>query len=148
MNQTTTIMKKILILLLSLTMLNCSSDDYNSDDNQITPEATILGRWVPMGFESTIRYEFTDTKRFNIYSVDGSFPTLEEFNQQNPELVGLDWFYEGDKVTIDLNFGNFSTLTPQFTCDNYVLKWINDDGETHSVYFREGYDINSCSDIE
>lgn len=142
-------MKKILILVLALTIFNCSSDDGTTPpEEQTIPEATILGRWVPMGFETTIRYEFTETKRFAIYSVDGTFPTLEEFNQENPQLTGLDWYFEDEKVTVDLNFGNLSTLTPQFVCDNYAIKWVNDEGETHSIYFREGYDISNCSEIE
>lgn len=141
-------MKKFLLIVLTVTLFNCSSDDYNNDETQTIPEATILGRWVLMGFEDTIRYEFTETKRFSIYSVDGTFPTLEEFNQQNPQLTGHDWYYEGDKITVDLNFGNLSTLTPEFTCDNYVVRWLNDDGETHSIYYRENFDISGCSDIE
>nr|WP_321234988.1 hypothetical protein [uncultured Psychroserpens sp.] len=142
-------MKKTLFILMAIALFNCSSDDYNEneDPQNAIPEATILGRWVPMGFETTIRYEFTETKRFNIYSTDGTFPTLEEFNQENPGLVGYDWYYEDDKIVVDLNFGNLSTLTPQFTCDNYAIKWLNDDGEVHGIYFREGYDISSCSDI-
>ena len=141
-------MKKTLFILLALTMLNCSSDDNNTEAPTDQAEATILGRWVLVGFEDAIRYEFTDTKRFTLYSIDGEFPTLEEFNQENPGLTGHDWYYEVSKITVDLNFGNFSTLTPQFTCDNYVVKFINDEGETHSVYFREDYDISACADAE
>ena len=141
-------MQKALLLLLALTFINCTTDSDDTAPIQQTPEATILGRWVPVGFEDAIRYEFTETKRFDIYSADGTFPTLEEFNLQNPLLIGLDWYYEGEQVTIDLNFGNFSTLTPQFVCDNYVLKWQNNLGETHSIYFREGYNITACNAIE
>mgnify|MGYP005989628293 CR=1 FL=1 len=137
-------MKHFLILVLALTLFSCSnSEDLPAD----MAEATILGRWVPVGFEDTIRYEFTETTRYTLYSVNGTFPTLEEFSQENPEL-GLDWYYEGNKVVVDLNFGNFSTLTPQFTCNNYVVKWLDDNGNTHSVYFREGYDIAQCDDID
>ena len=141
-------MKKTLFILLALTILNCSSDDSNIEAPTEQAEATILGRWVLVGFEDAIRYEFTETKRFTLYSSDGVFPTLEEFNEENPGLTGNDWYYEGEKITVDLNFGNFSTLTPQFTCDNYVVKFINDEGETHSVYFREDYDISACADAE
>lgn len=140
-------MKKLLFILLAITMLNCSTNDDDSTPSDI-PEATILGRWVLMGFEDTIRYEFTENKRITIYSVNGTFPTLEEFNLQNPDLTGNDWYYEGDKITVDLNFGNLSTLTPQFVCDNSVLKWFSDDGETHSIFFREDYDVSSCSEVE
>ncbi len=90
----------------------------------------------------------TGAKRFDIYSDNGTFPTLEDFNQQKSLLTGLDWYYEGDKVIVDLNFGNLSKLTPQFVCDNYVIKWLNDEGEIHSTYFREDYDYSSCNQIE
>lgn len=139
-------MKKTLFILLALVMFNCSSDD-GSNSNPEIAEATILGRWILVGFEDAIRYEFTDAKRFDIYSDNGTFPTLEEFNQQNPELTGLDWYFEGDKVTVDLNFGNLSTLTPEFVCNNYVINWLNQDGETVSIYHRENYDVSNCSDI-
>ncbi len=136
-----------LLLVITVSLFNCSSDDDATPSNEDIPEATLLGRWVIVGFEETIRYEFTESKRFDIYSDDGTFPTLEEFNAQNPLLTGLDWYFEGDNVTIDLNFGNFSTLTPEFVCDNYAIRWINEDGEIHSIYYREGYDISGCSDI-
>ena len=141
-------MKKAAFILLILTVFNCSSDDNDFVATTDIPEATILGRWVLVGFEDTIRYEFTETKRFDIYSTDGTFPTLEEFNQTNPQLNGFDWYYEGDRVTVDLNFGNLSTLTPQFTCNNYVLKWLDDDGVAVTIYHREDYDLNDCTDIE
>jgi hypothetical protein len=141
-------MKKGLLILLAIALFNCSTNDDDSSTPEETIEATIQGRWVLMGFEDTIRYEFTQDTRFTIYGTDGTFPTLEEFNQENPDLDGHDWYYEGDKVTVDLNFGNLSTLTPQFVCGNHVLKWLNDEGETHSTYFREGYDVSSCADAE
>jgi hypothetical protein len=145
MNQKTIIMKKTLFILLALTLFNCSSDD-NAQAPTDQAEATILGRWVLVGFEDAIRYEFTENKRFTLYSVDGEFPTLEEFNQENPGISGHDWYYEGEKITVDLNFGNLSTLTPEFTCNNYVVKLRNDEGEINSVYFRENYDISVCTD--
>ena len=147
-------MKKVILFVLTLALFNCSSDDYNNDSDQdqqqlIIPEATILGRWVVPGFESTIRYEFTDDgKRFDIYSTDGTFPTLEDFNAENPQLTGLDWYYEGDVLVVDLNFGNYSRLTPQFVCDNHVVKWIDENGEEFGFYYREDFDITSCQDVQ
>ena len=143
-------MKKplFILLLLTATLFNCSSDDATIDPPTELAEATILGRWVLQGFEDNIRYEFTETKRFTIYGVDGVFPTLEEFNEQNPELTGHDWYYEGEKITVDLNFGNLSTLTPEFICDNYAVRLVNDEGEVNSVYFREDYDITACEEAQ
>ncbi|WP_033958503.1 hypothetical protein [Psychroserpens jangbogonensis] len=136
--------KTIFMLILVATLFNCSSDDDATipEDNSI--EATLLGRWSLVGFEDNILYEFTVDKRFDIYGIDGVFGTVEE--QIADGLNGLDWFYEGDQVIVDLNFGNTSILTPQFVCDNYVVNWINDDGEIHSTMFREAFDYASCNE--
>ena len=139
-------MKRIILLLFTLVLFNCSSDNDEPTTTQEIPEATLIGRWNLVGFEGNVLYEFTEDKRYTFYSEDGNFPTLEEAQQQS-EIIGLDWYYEGDRVTVDLNFGNFLTLTPQFVCDNYVIKWINDEEEIHSIYFREGYDLSECGQI-
>lgn len=134
-------MKKVLfVLFMTLVFFSC-------DDDQPTniAEATILGRWVPEGFEDNVRYEFTSDKRVTIYGTDGDFPTLEEFLEINPQLTGNDWVYEGEVVVVDLNFGNYSRLIPNFKCDNKVIEWKNEDGTTHSTYYREDHDINQCN---
>lgn len=144
-------MKKVTLILLTLVLFNCSNDDspLQQEQQQIIPEATILGRWSLLGFEDNIRYEFTDQgKLFTIYGVDGVFPTLEEFNQENPGLTGLDWYYEDDVLVVDLNFGNYSRLTPQFVCDNYVVRWIDEDGGLFGFYYREDFDISSCQEVQ
>lgn len=113
--------------------------------DETTEEPIILGRWQPAGFEDVVRYEFTDTKRFTIYGVgDGSFPTLEEFTTENPGLTGHDWWFEGEVVVIDLNFGNFSRLSPKFKCDNAVIQWMDENGQHHSTSYREGHDLSEC----
>ncbi|MDT0558848.1 hypothetical protein RM697_09320 [Ichthyenterobacterium sp. W332] len=139
-------MKKLLIILLTLSLFNCSTDDSNPVYEN-DPEATIVGRWILPGFESNFRLEFTETKRFDIYGLDGVFPTLEEFNEQNPQLTGLDWYYEGEVLVVDLNFGNFLRLTPEFTCNNYVVKWVDENGDDAGYYYRDGYDITNCDDL-
>jgi len=130
-----------ILSLFVLTLTHCSSDESND-----IPDKTIIGRWILVGFEDVIRYEFTSNKLFTLYA-DGSgvFPTLEEFIQQNPNITGLDWYYEGDTVVVDLNFGNFSRLVPNFKCDNYVIDWIQNDNSLHSTYYREEHDISQCN---
>ncbi len=133
----------LITLILLSTFLSCDKDEV---DPTTPTEATILGRWVPVGFEDNIRYEFTDNKRFELYSSnDGTFPTLEEFQTQNPNLTGKDWFYSGDTIVVDLNFGNYSRLLPNFKCDNYVIEWINEAGEENGIFYREDHDITSCN---
>lgn len=134
-------MKNVLIaLLLALSFMSCEKEETGS-----TEEGTILGRWVPEGFEDAIRYEFTEDKRFTLYSDNGSFPTLTEFMSENPQLTGNDWTYEGETVVVDLNFGNYSRLVPVFNCDNQVVNWENEDGTDHGTYFRENHDLSDCN---
>ena len=135
------IQRSVLVLFL-LMFTQCSND--GGPENNL--DATIIGRWQLVGFDDVIRYEFTSDKLFTIYG-DGTgvFPTLEEFMQQNPNLVGLDWYYEGDTVVVDLNFGNYSRLVPNFKCDNYVIDWIQNDNSLHSTYYRENHDISECN---
>lgn len=130
------------MLLLAIATFNCSSDDAQNTSDDI-PEATLIGRWSLVGFEDNIIHEFTENKRFTIYGVDGVFDTKEA--QIENGLTGLDWWYDGEMVTVDLNFGNMSTLMPQFVCDNYVVNWLNLEGELHSTIFREGFDYESCN---
>jgi len=139
-------MKKILFaLLLAAAFISCEKKEVEPAGPDPI-EATILGRWQFLGFDDVIRYEFTSNKRFSIYvNDDGTFPTLEEFMQQNPNLTGHDWEYDGDTVVIDLNFGNYSRLVPNFKCDNYVIDWIDEGGAVHSTYYREGHDISECN---
>lgn len=133
------------VLLFAVALMSCEDEERNTNTDTTT-EATILGRWVPVGFESNIRYDFTEDKRFAIYG-DGSgvFPTLEEFMTENPGLTGNDWEYDGEIVVIDHNFGNYSRLVPIFKCDNQVVAWENESGEAHGTYFREGHDMNQCN---
>lgn len=137
--------KVIFILFASFLLINCSSITDETLIQENIPEATLIGRWNLVGFENALLYEFTSTKRYTFYSTNGSFLSLKDLLAQNKNAnIGLDWWYVGQKVSVDLNFGNISTLTPQFKCNNYVLNWLDDKGEIHSTYFREGYNYASC----
>lgn len=138
-------MKKfLLILLVTVLMISCEKNEIEIPE---IPEATIIGRWQIQGdIEISVQYEFTETKRFTIYkNDDGTYPTLEEFNELNPELTGNDWEYAGDTVVVDLNFGNYSKLVPTFKCNNYIIDWTDEDGAFWGTYLREGYDITECN---
>ena len=130
-----------ILYLFVLTLTQCSGDE-----SKDIADETIIGSWILVGFEDVIRYKFTSDKLYTIYADDsGIIPTLEEFIQQNPNITGLDWYYEGDTVVVDLNFGNFSKLVPRFKCDNYVIDWIQNDNSLHSTYYREGHYISQCN---
>jgi len=99
------------------------------------------------GFDNSVLYEFTEDTRYTMYSADGTFPTLEEFLEQNPGLSGHPWEYDGDVVVVDLHFGNFSRLIPNFKCGNQVIDWTEEDGSLRSeTYYREGYDLAECDE--
>jgi len=130
-------------LLLAVSFASCVPEAvFPISGEGTSSEATILGRWDA----GNVRVEFTDDKRFTIYgNGDGTFPTLEQFTQENPGLTGNDWWYEGEVVVVDLNFGNFSRLVPMFKCGNQVIRWVYEDGSEHSSLFREGHDITACN---
>jgi len=139
--------KTVFAFLIAVFITGCLED---TTDPIVMPEpeveaATILGRWVLVGFEEAVRYEFTENKRFTIYSGDGTFPTLEDLLMESPQLTGLDWEYVGDTVEVDLNFGNYSRLVPNFKCDNAVIDWIAGDGSVQTSYYRESHDITACN---
>lgn len=134
-------MKKLaVVLLMAASLMACNKEDVNEDP------ASIIGRWQLVGFDEQIRYEFTTDKRYTIYTDSlGDFPTLQEFQAENPDLQGNDWSYSGDTVVVDLNFGNYSKLLPDFKCENKVIDWTAEDGSSHSTYYREGHDISICN---
>ena len=134
----------LLVLLFGITFMSCEPEEVVIDEPDV-PEATIIGRWQLVGFDNVIRYEFTSNKRYSIYSSDnGIFPTLEELLEENPDFPGHDWVYEGETVVVDLNFGNYSRLVPEFTCDNQVINWLDEDGAEHTTFYRESHDISTC----
>ncbi|WOC40343.1 hypothetical protein [Polaribacter sp. HL-MS24] len=133
-------MKNILVILFCCTLFQCSSNDVTAD----SPEATVIGRWNLDGFQGNVMYEFTENKRYTLYSSDGIFESVQDLIDSG--RVGNDWWYEGNQITVDLNFGNFSTLTPTFKCQNNVIVWTTVSDAFHGTYFREGYDFNTCSE--
>ena len=135
-------MKKLFLALIVLTtIISCSSDDDSTTTT--TENNTIIGRWNISGFDNTM-YVFTETetekKRHTIYATDGVFGDINTAIP-NPN----DWYYENEKLVIDLNFGNFSTTTPTFRCNGNVVDLIDDDGEINTTLSREGFDIDTCN---
>lgn len=131
--------KLILVFALIATVMSCSKDD-----DAATPTAeenTLIGRWHLIGFEDTVMYQFTETKRHTIYSTDGNFGGLET---AIPEAN--DWSMENETLRIDLNFGNELIATPRFKCNGNVVDFIAEDGTIGTTLFREFYDITQCSE--
>jgi hypothetical protein len=54
---------------LATAVLSCSKGE----------SGTTIGRWLPEGFENTVRYEFQDGIQYTIYgNGSGEFPSLVE----------------------------------------------------------------------
>jgi len=137
------IKKMTFILLLTVTAFSCSKED-DTNTQEDMQEATLLGRWNVVGFETAVLYEFTADKRYTMYSSDGVFESVADVIDSGRS--GNDYWYEGSMVIVDLNFGNTVTLTPQFKCNTNVVDWLTANNEVHSTIYREGFDYNSCND--
>lgn len=128
--------KLILSLVLVAALFSCSKDSVEPTNE----ENTIIGRWHLVGFEETVMYVFTENLRYTIYSTDGTFGDLDTAIP-NPNS----WSFDDDRLVIDLNFGNFLNVTPEFKCDGNVVDFLAEDGTTNSTLFRESYDISNCN---
>ncbi len=121
----------------------------NESVNTLEPDTiyqSILGTWVPEGFENNVRYEFTEEKRYTLYASDeAGFPSLAEFLEENPGIHGNEYYYDGETIVVDLHFGNESRLVPNYKCGNFVIDWTNEDGEEWGTYFRVGHDMSECN---
>lgn len=129
----------MIAFLMVATLMSCQDETENNNT-----EATILGRWVPEGFESNVRYLITEDKIYTAYGQDGVFPTDAEILADNPVSLTHNWVYEGETVVVDLNFGNYDRWVPSFHCDNDVLHQNEEDGSGFGTLYREGHDIASC----
>ena len=113
------IMKKLL-LLSALFIFACSSDD-SSEDSPL-PTYTIEGKWliegtVPAG---NTMYLFEDGVRYTYYCVEGDCNALYnsyEANDGNHIPNPLNYTYDNDILTVDLNFGNELVTPITFECD-------------------------------
>lgn len=120
----------VFLILTCLTWVSCDK----TVDEPITCE--LQGRWIYDDFPNTM-IEFTDSLQYTIYSVDGKFGTRQDAIP-NPHTY---WF-EGDSLVTDLNFGNKSSCKPYFKCNCMVL-------ELHGPFaiakmHKEGFDPATC----
>ena len=112
-------MKKLL-LLSALLIFACSSDD-SSEDSPL-PSYTIEGKWLIEGMipEGNTMYLYKDGLRYTYYCVEGDCNSLYnsyEANDGNHIPNPLNYTYENDILTVDLNFGNELVTTIKFECD-------------------------------
>ena len=99
---------------------------------------TMVGRWVPNGLGGSTCYEFTETLRYTIYSIDGPCGGIEEaIPNPNP------WHMEGDSIVIDLHFGNEYVGLVVPGCDGQMVELIHAEGWVQTLV-EEGVDAGDC----
>ena len=113
-------MKKLLLLLFfALFVMGCENDS----ENLPAPYYSIEGKWVdtipgaPLG---NIMYLYENGLRYTYYCVEGDCNSLYnsyEANDGNHIPNPLNYTYDNDILTVDLNFGNELVTTITFECD-------------------------------
>ena len=133
-------MKKFLLILFAelFLVVGCMKDiPTNSSDSE---NYTMIGRWVMVGFEEAVLYEFTENLRYTIYASEpGVFGPIDEAMNPHPVIHN----YDGS-ITIDLHFGNSVTYIPEFSCEGRVVDFWLSDGEKHSTNLKENFNTGDC----
>ena len=112
-------MRKLLLpLFLALFVMSCEDDS----ENLPAPDYSIEGKWVVEGSvpEGNTMYLYEDGLRFTYYCVEGDCNSLYnsyEANDGNHIPNPLNYTYDNDILTVDLNFGNELVTPITFECD-------------------------------
>jgi hypothetical protein len=95
----------------------------------------IDGRWHLVGYEDAVMYQFENNYRYSIYSIDGTFGSIDDAGgTPNPFTI------VEDIITIDLFFGNIVSYQIDYKCDGQVVEFKNiADQVVNSTLFRENY---------
>ena len=111
-------MKKLILLLLFIPLVfSCDKEGVN--DPLIY---SIEGKWLIEGMipEGNTMYLYQDGLRYTYYCVEGDCNSLYnsyEANDGNHIPNPLNYTYENDILTVDLNFGNKLVTPIVFKCD-------------------------------
>ena len=112
-------MKKLLLpLFFALFVMGCENDS----ENLPAPDNSIEGKWLIEGMipEGNTMYLYKDGLRYTYYCVEGDCNSLYnsyEANDGNHIPNPLNYTYENDVLTVDLNFGNELVSPITFECD-------------------------------
>ena len=112
-------MKNLILSTLSiLTLLSCEKDS----ENLPAPYYSIEGKWVVEGSVpvGNTMYLYEDGLRYTYYCVEGDCNALYnsyEANDGNHIPGPLNYTYENNILTVDLNFGNELVTPITFECD-------------------------------
>ena len=111
-------MKKLILLLVFIPLVfSCDKEGVN--DPLIY---SIEGKWLIEGMipEGNTMYLYQDGLRYTYYCVEGDCNSLYnsyEANDGNHIPNPLNYTYENDILTVDLNFGNELVTPITFECD-------------------------------
>ena len=111
-------MKNLILSTLSiLTLLSCEKDS----ENLPAPYYSIEGKWVVEGSVpvGNTMYLYEDGLRYTYYCVEGDCNALYnsyEANDGNHIPNPLNYSYDNDILTVDLNFGNEIVTPITFQC--------------------------------
>ena len=111
-------MKKLILLLLFIPLVfSCDKEGVN--DPLIY---SIEGKWLIEGMipDGNTMYLYEDGLRYTYYCVEGDCEALYnsyEANDGNHIPGPLNYTYENDILTVDLNFGNELVTPITFECD-------------------------------
>ena len=111
-------MKNLILSTLSiLTLLSCEKDS----ENLPAPYYSIEGKWVVEGSVpvGNTMYLYEDGLRYTYYCVEGDCNALYnsyEANDGNHIPGPLNYTYENNILTVDLNFGNELVTPITFEC--------------------------------
>ena len=112
-------MKKLLLpLFFALFVMGCENDS----ENLPAPDNSIEGKWLIEGMipEGNTMYLYKDGLRYTYYCVEGDCNSLYnsyEANDGNHIPNPLNYTYENDILSVDLNFGNELVTPIIFECD-------------------------------
>ena len=112
-------MKNLFLLTLSIfTLFSCEKDS----ENLPAPYYSIEGKWLIEGMipDGNTMYLYEDGVRYTYYCVEGDCNSLYnsyEANDGNHIPNPLNYTYENDILSVDLNFGNELVTPIIFECD-------------------------------
>ena len=112
-------MKNLFIIaVVSMMFTSCNNDTLVNP----LPDYSIEGKWLIEGMipEGNTMYLYKDGLRYTYYCVEGDCNSLYnsyEANDGNHIPNPLNYTYENEVLTVDLNFGNELVTTIKFECD-------------------------------
>lgn len=140
-------MKKVLLLLLALTLFNCSNDDDSQSGDPIVGEWTMYRSiYYDYEFEKWISYDdYEDYEDYELrltFSANGTYSVVEKDDSFETSFSGKWEKMEGNfyKMTED---GESFRIQMEVLCSNNILKYGFFEDEI-SYAKKKSYDPNNC----